>query len=134
MTASAERAYAKILSDRRPRTIRSERHYNKVMGEVDELAIRGEACSPAEQEYFRVLCALVSDYERSIGADRWPKLEPVEMLRELMDLMRVSQADVARVVGDRALVSSILSGRRQISKAVAKKLAALFRVDAGFFI
>jgi len=48
-----------------------------------------------------------------------------------MELKGVTQARVAKALGDRAAASSILSGRRHISKAQAKKLGELFNVDAG---
>jgi len=134
MTATAEKEYARLLSARRPRAIDTKRAYDSAMGEIKELTIRGERRSAAETEYYRVLCALVADYERHAGADRWPKLTPVEALRELMQLKEVTQAQVADALGDRAAASSILSGRRQVSKAQAKRLGALFKVDAGVFI
>ena len=134
MTAAAEREYAELLRERHPHAIRTKSAYDRAMREVDKMAIRAGARTPAETEYYRVLCALVADYERSVGADRWPKLKPLEALRELMMLKDVSQGDVASMLGDRGAASSILSGRRQISKSQAKKLADLFNVDAGVFI
>jgi HTH-type transcriptional regulator / antitoxin HigA len=134
MTAAAEREYAQLLSVRRPHAIRTKRAYNAAMREAEELTIRGAGRSDAETEYYRVLCALIADYERRVGADRWPKLTPVEALFELMELKDVTQAQVAEALGDRAAASSILRGRRQVSKAQARKLAELFKVDAGIFI
>jgi HTH-type transcriptional regulator / antitoxin HigA len=134
MTAATEREYAQLLSLRRPHSIRTKRGYDSAMREVEELTMYGEGRSAAETEYYRVLCVLVADYERRIGADRWHKLTPVEALRELMALKNVTQAQVAEALGDRAAASSILSGRRQVSKAQAKKLGELFSVDAGVFI
>lgn len=104
------------------------------MREIEKLTIRGEARSTAETEYYRVLCALVADYERFVGADQWTKLDPADAVRELMDLKGVTQAQVANALGSRAAASLILTGRRQISKTQAKQLAELFRVDAGVFI
>jgi HTH-type transcriptional regulator/antitoxin HigA len=134
MTAAVEREYAEILRSRRPHAIRTKSAYVVTMREIQELTIRGKARTRAETEYYRVLCALVADYERSVGADRWPKLDPVDALRELMQLKNVTQAQVATALGDRAAASSILNRRRQISKTQAKKLADLLRVDAGVFI
>jgi antitoxin component HigA of HigAB toxin-antitoxin module len=51
-----------------------------------------------------------------------------------MELKGVTQAQVAAALRDRAAASSILSGRRNVSKAQAKRLAELFKVDAGLFI
>jgi HTH-type transcriptional regulator/antitoxin HigA len=88
----------------------------------------------AETEYYRVLCALAADFERRVEADRWHKVDPLEALHELMTLKEITQAQVANALGDRAAASSILSGRRQVSKTQAKKLGNLFHVDAGVFI
>lgn len=134
MTAAAEREYAELLSARRPHAIRTKRAYDSAMREVEQLVMRGQRRSAAETEYYRILCVLVADYERRAGADRWPKLTPVEALHELMALKDISQAKVAETLGDRAAASSILNGRRQVSKAQAKKLAALFDVEVGIFI
>ena len=134
MTAAAEREYAELLRERRPHAIRTKAAYDRAMREIEDLAIRGRARTRAETEYYRVLRALVADYERSVGADRWPKLDAVDALRELMQLKNVTQAQVAKTLGDRAAASSILNRRRQISKAQAKKLAELLHVGAGVFI
>jgi len=134
MTVAVEREYARLLSVRRPRAISTKRAYDAAMSEIEELTIRGDGRSAAEMAYYRVLCALVADYERRAGADRWHELTPVEALRELMALKGVTHARVAKALGDRAAASSILSGRRHISKAQAKKLGELFDVDAGVLI
>lgn len=134
MTATAEREYVRLLSTRRPHAIRTKRGYDAAMREIEELTLRGDGRSAAETEYYRVLCALAADYERRVEADRWHKVTPLEALRELMALKKVTQAQMAEALGDRASASSILSGRRQISKTQAKKLSRLFNVDAGIFI
>jgi HTH-type transcriptional regulator / antitoxin HigA len=131
---TAEREYARLLSAHRPHAIRTRRAYDAAMREIEELAMRRDGRSAAETEYYRVLCALVADYEHRVGADRWHELTPVEALRELMALKDVTQAQVAEALGDRAAASSILSGRRQVSKSQARKLGELFSVDAGVFI
>lgn len=134
MTATAEKEYGELLSRRRPHAITTKRAYDSAMREIKVFTMRAEMRSAAETEYYRILYVLVEDYERRTGADRWRRLEPLEALRELMELKSVSQGQVAAALGDRAAASSILSGRRQISKTQAKKLADLFHVDAGIFI
>jgi HTH-type transcriptional regulator/antitoxin HigA len=108
--------------------------YTKMMRELEDLMILGAKRTTAETIYFRMIGVLVADYERSIGATTWAKLAPHAMLRELMELKGISQSQISQKLGDRAAASSILSGRRKISKLQAKKLAELFSVDAGAFI
>lgn len=134
MIAAAEKEYAELLRKRRPHAIRDEKSYQDTMREIETLGILGEERSDAETEYFRVLVALVSDYERYVQADQWARMEPRDALVELMQLRDVSQADIARVLGDRAAASSILTGRRKISKTQANALALFLHVDAGIFI
>jgi antitoxin component HigA of HigAB toxin-antitoxin module len=43
-------------------------------------------------------------------------------------------ADLVQVLGTRGRVSEVLSGKRSISKELAKRLAAVFRVTADLFI
>ena len=114
--------------------IGTKRGYDAAMREIEELTILGDCRSTAETEYYRVLGILVADYEHRAGADRWQKLLPVEALRALMELKDVAQSQVAEALGDRAAALSILHGRREVSKSQAKKLAELFKVDAGVFI
>lgn len=62
-----------------------------------------------------------------------PQAEPREVLRHLMAEHGLRQKDLLDVASQ-TLLSDILSGRRAISKAVAKKLAARFQVDATVFL
>lgn len=59
--------------------------------------------------------------------------EPRDVLRYLMAEHGLRQSDLARIVSQ-GTISDILSGRREISKALAKKLAARFHVSAGVFV
>jgi HTH-type transcriptional regulator/antitoxin HigA len=133
MTATAEREYARLIAENVPRVIRNKRDYQRAMAEVTRLARLSDSRSAAQTEYYALLSTLITAYERE-HVSPLPRLEPREFLKEAMDLRGVTQKQISDVLGDRAAASAILSGRRQISKAQAKRLAALFRVDAGLFI
>ncbi len=62
-----------------------------------------------------------------------PHAEPREVLRHLMTEHGLRQKDLLDVASQ-TLLSDILSGRRAISKTVAKKLAERFQVDAALFL
>ncbi|ODP33754.1 transcriptional regulator [Pandoraea sp. ISTKB] len=62
-----------------------------------------------------------------------PHAEPREVLRHLMTEHGLRQKDLLDVASQ-TLLSDILSGRRAISKTVAKKLATRFHVDAAVFL
>jgi HTH-type transcriptional regulator / antitoxin HigA len=133
MTATAEREYARLIAENVPRVIRTKRDYQRAMAEVTRLARLSDSRSVAQTEYYDLLSTLVAAYERE-HISPLPQLSPRDFLKEAMDLRGISQKQISDALGDRAAASAILSGKRQISKAQAKRLAALFRVDAGLFI
>ncbi len=59
--------------------------------------------------------------------------EPREVLRYLMAEHSLRQTDLADIASQ-GTISDILCGRREISKSLAKKLAARFHVSAGVFV
>lgn len=62
-----------------------------------------------------------------------PEAEPREVLRYLMAEHGLRQSDLSGIASQ-GTISDILCGRREISKALAKKLAAKFHVSAGVFV
>ena len=62
-----------------------------------------------------------------------PIAAPSEVLRYLMDEHGLSQSDFSGIASQ-GTISDILSGRRGISKALAKKMAARFQVSAVVFL
>lgn len=62
-----------------------------------------------------------------------PDAEPCEVLRYLMDEHGLKQSDLSDIASQ-GTISDILSGRREISKALAKKMAARFQVSAMVFL
>ena len=62
-----------------------------------------------------------------------PPASPAEVLRFLMDQHRLKQEDLADIA-PQSRISEILSGKRAISKGIAKKLAERFHVQADLFL
>lgn len=58
---------------------------------------------------------------------------PREVLRHLLEANNLKQKDLAEIASQ-TLVSDILTGRREISKRLAKSLAVRFHVDVSAFI
>jgi len=56
------------------------------------------------------------------------------MVAFLLEQREIKPRDLWPVLGSKSRVSEILSGKREISKDQAKKLAAFFRVNFGVFI
>ena len=68
----------------------------------------------------------VEQYEE----ERYPlePTTPLRMLKGFMESRDLKPRDLWAVLGSKAAVSHLLSGRREISKAQAKKMGAFFRV------
>ena len=74
---------------------------------------------------------LIQAYEKRHAL--MPEAEPREVLRYQMAEHGLRQTDLA-CIASQGTISDILCGRREISKALAKKLAARFHVSAGVFL
>ncbi len=132
MTAAAEREYARLLTKGPVRVLRTSRAYDAALGELCSLTSLGDGRSEAQDEYYELLATLVSDYDRR-HVPPLPKVPPLEFLKEAMVLCEIGQAQIGHLLG-RSAASAILNGKREISKAQARKLADLFTVDPGLFI
>jgi HTH-type transcriptional regulator/antitoxin HigA len=86
----------------------------------------------AAAEHSRLLTLLIEYYEER----RYPlpQASPGDSLKALMEERGLKHKDVWPVLGNKGATTEILSGRRSISKAQAKRLAEFFRVPVELFI
>jgi HTH-type transcriptional regulator / antitoxin HigA len=63
-----------------------------------------------------------------------PVSSPAQTLAFLMEQNSLKQADLADEIGAQSVVSSILSGKREINGRQAKALGARFKVSADVFL
>ena len=106
--------------------ITTEVEYEKALALLSALVDKGDATTPAETAYLELLGTLVEDYERR----RAPEVEetiakpvsPVEAIRWAMDRHGLRQKDLAPLIGSESLVSSVLAGRRSLSKSMSSRL------------
>jgi HTH-type transcriptional regulator/antitoxin HigA len=79
-----------------------------------------------------LLAIVIEDFENKHYA--LPAVAPHEALKALMEDRGLRHRDVWPVIGNKGLTSEILNGRRKISVALAKKLAAHFHVPVELFV
>jgi HTH-type transcriptional regulator / antitoxin HigA len=114
--------------------LRSERDYDAAVTVLDTLVVRPEgSLDPGEQDYLDMLTMLVEVYDREHHNFDTAERDPLTMLKYLMQESGMSQADLGRLLGNRALASLILNGHRQLSKSHIRKLADYFKVSPGLF-
>ena len=125
--------YGRLLAKALPRVIETREEFDRCVEMMERLDRRAEAgqLSPEEETLLALLEQLVKDYDDKIEL---PKLPRRKIVLHLMEHKGLRQADLLSVFGSRSVASDVLNGRREISKAHARKLADYFRLPADLFI
>jgi len=128
-------AYLALIDIFPLRPLRSERAYDAAVTVLDTLAVRPEgSLDPGEQDYLDTLTMLVEAYDREHYGINTEQRDPLTMLKYLMQESEMTQAELGRLLGNRALASLILNGHRQLSKSHIRKLADHFKVSPALFL
>ena len=129
-----EKKYGRLLVKHRPRLIQSDEEFNRLAAELEALdAIEETRNLDAEEHELQVLLAhLCTEYEDRTVAP--PTSSPLEALKFLMVQNDLRPVDLSDVFGSSAVTSQVLNGRREISKAHARRLAERFRLSVEAFI
>lgn len=124
--------YGFLLSKYQPRPIQSEADYESTVQVIEQLMSKGDTRSQEESALLNLLCLLVEDYEEEqITEDA---ASPLDVLKHLMEVNELKQADLVGIIGSKGVVSEVLNGKRAISKAQAKALGEKFNVSPALFI
>jgi HTH-type transcriptional regulator / antitoxin HigA len=132
MTILDEIRYVQLLQEKHPHVIRTEEENEHVLREVEALMARGESLSPAEEELLALLTVLIERFEEERYALH--PASPREIVRTLMQARGMTQTDLAQLFSSKGIASEVLAGKREISKAQARKLSAFFHVPAAVFL
>jgi HTH-type transcriptional regulator / antitoxin HigA len=125
--------YGELLAAVQPHPVKDQREYDRLVAEIGRLVGRGEkSLSPEETSLLEMMSILVEEYDRK----HYPiaPSQPHETLAFLLEQRGLEPHDLWTVLGSKGRVSEILSGKRAISKAQAKKLSTFFHVPADLFI
>jgi len=123
--------YGDLCAEIVPKVIENDKEFDRMVEKLEDLTFKKNP-TREEKELAKLMEKLIADYDDARCAV--PQPSPNEMLAYLLEQKGMKQADLAPVVGSRAQVSAILSGRRGISKALAKKLAGFFQVSVELFV
>jgi HTH-type transcriptional regulator/antitoxin HigA len=126
-----EKAYGQLLRRALPHVIRSDKEHERLTNELMRLDERKDL-TLEERELAELLTVLIEKYEER----RFPirNASAHQVLHHLMEARNLSQKDLWKVFGSKGITSEVFHGKRSISKAQAKKLAAFFQVSAELFI
>ncbi|WP_295617157.1 transcriptional regulator [Chamaesiphon sp. GL140_3_metabinner_50] len=130
--------YIDLLNQDRiiPKIIETHEEYEQFLAVAERLIFKKQDRTPEETVLFRLLVKLIKDYEEeTYNLKEWSKTSPHELLQHLMEARGMKQVDLVGVLSpSKGLVSSIVNGKRAISKAQAKKLGEIFNISASVFI
>ncbi len=130
-SVSANPTYEALLLDAKPRPIRNEREYRRVLRYVEKHM--EPRPSRAKGDLLELLSTLIAQYESQ--AYPAPSVSPREMLAHLIEARQLTRAEVARATSiPRSTITNILNGTRGISKANALRLADFFHVARTAFL
>jgi len=113
-------------------SVRTEQDYAQARATIEVLL---EEIGDDENHPLADVLDYLSDQVEAYEDERYaiPASEPKEVLRFLMDQHGLKQEDLADCA-PQGRISDILSGRRSVSKDIAKKLARRFNVSAALFL
>jgi HTH-type transcriptional regulator / antitoxin HigA len=133
MTTNFDRQkYGMLLAETIPQAIRNNEDLDRAESIVTSLLNKGENISPEEEKLLDIVSDLIEVYED----EHYPIPEPKrhDTLRFLMEDRGLKQKDLLPIFGSSGIASEVVRGKRSISKAQAKKLAAFFNVSVEIFI
>lgn len=111
------------------KVIKNEDEYKLVLNRTMEIFHAEEGTADGDE--LSLLLVLVKDYEdKHIHI---PELDPIEVIKLKMEERGMKAKDLEPIIGSKGHVSSILSGRREITLKMAQRLRDFFHLPADVF-
>jgi HTH-type transcriptional regulator / antitoxin HigA len=122
---------ARMISRGAPRIIHNDEELVEYTDALFRLTAL-ESPSPSELDAIELLTLLIESYEREHFPI--PAADPVSIVRFLIEHQGLTQRDLIPQFGSESAVSMFLSGRRKLTIAQIRKLAARFSLPASVFL
>ncbi|SPF55482.1 conserved hypothetical protein [Candidatus Sulfopaludibacter sp. SbA4] len=126
--------YGKLLSKTLPKRIDNDAEFDRFVETMEKIsrAIERREATPEEHALHSLLSTLIKEYDDR--TQPLPPLDPLRMLRFLMDQRGLRPVDLTPIFGARSIASLVLSGKRGLSKTHICKLAEFFHVSPALFL
>jgi HTH-type transcriptional regulator/antitoxin HigA len=112
------------------KVIKKEADYKKAIKRTLNIFHAVEGTPEADE--LALLLVLVKDYEdKHITL---PEVNPIEFIKLKMEEKGLKPKDLEPIIGSKGHVSSILSGRREITLKMAQRLKDYFQLPATIFL
>ena len=112
------------------KVIKTKTEYNKALKRT--MGIFQAVPGTREADELELLLVLIKDYEDKHIV--LPELHPIEAIKLKMEERGLKAKDLEPLIGSKGHVSSILSGRRELTLKMAQKLKDYFELPADIFM
>ncbi len=112
------------------KVIKTEAYYKKAIKRAMEIFHAKENTS--ESDELALLLVLIKDYEEK--HIHIPEINPIEIIKLKMQERGMKAKDLEPILGSKGHISSILSGRREITLKMAQRLKNYFQLPAEVFL
>jgi HTH-type transcriptional regulator/antitoxin HigA len=109
--------------------LKTEPEYQKAIVRTMEIFHTEEGTPEADE--LALLLVLVKDYEDK--HIHLPEIDPIEAIKLKMEELGIRAKDLETIIGSKGHISSILSGRREITLKTAQKLKDYLNLPAEIF-
>lgn len=110
--------------------LKTEDDYNNASERLMEI-FHIEPNTP-EYDELSLLILLIQDYDNRHFS--LPQLDVLDIIKEKMKERGLKNKDLEPIIGSKGYVSSILSGKREITLKIAKRLRDYFNLPAELFL
>ncbi|CAN5349038.1 helix-turn-helix domain-containing protein [soil metagenome] len=111
------------------KVLKSEEDYNRASLRLME--IFHAVPNTPEGDELELLMVLVKDFDEKHF--ELPELDPIEVIKSKMNEMGLKNKDLESIIGSKGHVSAVLSGKREITLNMAKKLKDFLQIPAEVF-
>lgn len=112
------------------KVIKTQKEHKRAVKRAMEI-FHAEPNTPEDDE-LGVLLLLIKDYEdRTV---KMPELDVLDVIKNKMQEKGLKPKDLESIIGSKGHVSSVLSGRREITIKMAQKLKDFLQIPAGVFL
>lgn len=112
------------------KVIKTKAEYNKALKR--SMAIFQAEPGTSESDELELLLVLIKDYQEKHIV--MPEVDPIAAIKLKMEETGLKAKDLEALIGSKGHVSSILSGRRELTLKMAQKLKDYFQLPADIFM
>ncbi|MBX2930571.1 MAG: helix-turn-helix domain-containing protein [Chitinophagaceae bacterium] len=112
------------------KVLKTEKDYNRATKRLMEI-FNAEANTPEDEE-LALLIVLIKDYDERHY--QLPQVDVLDVIKDKMQEQGLKNKDLEPIIGSKGHVSSILSGRREITLKMAQRLRDYFNLPAEMFL